>query len=276
MIDPGVRNPARPSPKRGRPLPSGVFHAPEIAVAIAGLPPESGAGTPEAARWVRDRRIRGVALDAARPDCRARDLGRSARRDLAAMLRRTELELTGIDLFIPPAHYADPARAERAIETVQQTATMVAELARLVGGRSRPLVSVTLPAELPASVRAALAVHAERFGSTIADHTPRAEAAPPGLTLGVDPAACFMAGEDPAAAATRAGVSALRLTNLDATGRCAANADGGRLDATGYAAAAVTTGLRWIVADTRGVPEPGRAVSAAVATWREAAMLPDA
>lgn len=262
------------------PLKSPVFHAPEIAVSLSGLPARPGTpwtATQPAAEWVRDQRVRGVALDASRPDCRARDLGRSARRDLAAMLRRTELELTGIDLFIPPEHYADPARAQRAFDTVQQTAMLAVELSRLVGARSRPLVSLTLPASLPAHEHDALAAMFEKYGAIGADHTPAPEDAPaPGVWLarGIDPATHLLAGHDPVSAATRPGVTALRLSALNATGRCPVNAEGARPDMTAYAAAALTSGQRWITADTRGCAEPAQAVHAAIDTWRGATALP--
>lgn len=255
-----------------------MLHAPEIAIAVAGLPARGGAPwgvtTPEAAAWIRDQRVRGLALDAARPDCRARDLGRSARRDLAAMLRRTELELAGIDLFIPPEHYTDPARSERAFETVEQTAILAGELARLVGGRSRPLVSLTLPTSLPEHERAGLTAIFEQHGAIGADHTPDAPHPSAWLGTGIDPAACFLAGADPASLAARAGVVALRLSNLNATGRCAVNAEGGRLDLPAYTGATLTSDLRWMIADTRGVGDPRRGVNAAVQAWREATMLP--
>jgi hypothetical protein len=255
-----------------------VLHAPEIAVSLAGLPARGEwSSTPQAAAWVRDQRVRGLTLDAARPDCRARDLGRSARRDLGAMLRRTEVELAGIDLFIPPEHYADPARCERAFETVQQTAMLAVELARLVGGRSRPLVSITLPASLAAHEREGLTAMFEKYGAIGADHTPGTEGVGSHshwLGTGVDPAACFLAGVDPAKIATGPGVTALRLSNLNATGRCPVNAEGGRLDLLAYTAATLTSDLRWMVADTRGCAEPVRAAKAAVGAWREATRLP--
>jgi hypothetical protein len=258
-----------------------MLHAPEIAIALAGLPATGSHGhpwssTPDAAAWVRDQRVRGLTLDAGRPDCRARELGRSARRDLGAMLRRTEVEMAGIDLFIPPEHYTDPAKCERAFETVQQTAMLAVELSRLVGGRSRPVVSITLPKSLPEHERNGLTAVFEKYGAIGADHTPGAPAPSTWLGTGIDPAACFLASAEPARLATEPGVVALRLTDLNATGRCAVNAEGGRLDLVAYTGATLTSDLRWITADTRGVGDPARAVKAAVHAWREVTMLPGA
>lgn len=256
-------------------------HAPEIAVALSGLPTGRGrpwgSSTHEGCAFVRELRVRGVALDGARPDCRAKDLGRSARRDLAAMIRRAELELAGIDLWIPSEHYADAQRSARALEAALAGAVLAAELARLVGGRSRPVVSVTLPAALGEHDRAALAHGAERHGAIVADHTPDAASMDAGTGVGVDPAACLLAGTTPQACLHRAGpaLASLRLSDLNAAGRCAVASEGARLDLPAYAASAVGTGLRWITADTRGVNDASRAVQAAIDGWGAATRLPD-
>ncbi|MEM7756072.1 MAG: hypothetical protein AAF297_10600, partial [Planctomycetota bacterium] len=57
---------------------------------------------------------RAIQLDATRAGLRPRDLERSARRDLAATMRREELAFSGVDLWIPPHHFVDPDRADRA------------------------------------------------------------------------------------------------------------------------------------------------------------------
>ncbi len=247
-----------------------MLHAPEIAISLSGLTPGAErpwrSSTAEGCAWVRDRRVRGVALDAGRPDLRARDLGRSARRDIGAMLRRTELELTGIDLWIPPEHFVEPEKSQRAMETLFQTLGLAMELARLAGGRSRPLVSVNLPRSLPESQRVAIAAHADKHGSIVADHTPDEENEPSGrLVVGVDPASCLIAGVKPDGRVHGAG--ALRLTDANSMGRCPVGGEGSRLDLAAYAGACIVSGQRWIIADARGVPDGARAVSAAIAAW---------
>lgn len=190
------------------------------------------------------------------------------------MLRRTELELAGIDLWIPAEHYTDPEKSQRAMETLQQTIVLVTELARLAGGRSRPLVSVTLPVALPESERRAINSLGERHGALIADHTPDAPEALgrdiAGLVVGVDPASCLMGGVSPAKRVHQAG--ALRLTDAGASGRCVVGS--GRLDLTEYAGACLTSGQRWIVTDAWGVEDGARAIASAVDAWRGAVRLP--
>lgn len=256
-----------------------MLRPPEIAIALCGLAVKAGrpwgVSTPEACVWVREQRARAVALDASRADVRARDLGRSARRDLAAMLRRTELELAGVDLWIPPEHFLDDSKAQRAMETVLQTAAMAGELARLVGGRSMPVVSVTLPGSMDERVRREIGEGADRHGAMVADHTPGAVHHAAGLGVGVDPAACLLAGESPGKRAVAGGASAvLRLSDLNATGRCAVGSEGARLDLTGYAGACLTVGGRWITLDTRGVGDAESAVGKGADAWRNSTTLP--
>ncbi|MFK7883040.1 MAG: hypothetical protein AB8F26_02510 [Phycisphaerales bacterium] len=255
------------------------MHAPEIVASISGLKPDPahpwGATTQDACRWIR-KRTRCVALDAARSDLRARELGRSARRDVGAMLRRTELELAGIDLWIPAEHYTNNEKSQRAMDTLHETIVLATELARLAGGRSRPMVSVTLPTGLGDADRTAINHLGERHGALIADHTPDG---PPsmgsniaGLVVGVDPASCLMGGVNPEQRVHDAG--ALRLTDANPSGRCVVASESSRLDLTAYAGACLTSGQRWIITDAWGIENAERAIDTAVHAWREAIQLP--
>lgn len=260
-------------------LPSPVFHAPEIAVSISGTRPDAdapwGRTTATACRWARGH-SRCVALDASRPDLRARELGRSARRDVGAMLRRTELELAGIDLWIPSEHFTDADKSQRAMETLQQTVVLATELARLAGGRSRPMVSVTLPASLPDTDRRTINHLGEKHGALIGDHTPDAPdslgSAIAGLVVAVDPASCLMGGVTPQDRVHHAG--AIRLTDANTNGRCIVGSPGGRLDLTAYAGACLTSGQRWIITDAWGIDDADRAIANNVSVWRDAVRLP--
>jgi len=192
------------------------------------------------------------------------------------MLRRTELELAGIDLWIPAEHFVDDEKSGRAMETLQQTVVLATELARLAGGRSRPLVSVTLPAAMPDSDRRSINGLGERHGALIADHTPDAPEGMgsdvAGLVIGVDPASCLMGGVDPEQRVRLSG--AIRLTDANPSGRCVVGSAGCRLDLTAYAGACLTSGQRWIVTDAWGIEDGDKAIGTAVATWRSAVQLP--
>lgn len=256
-----------------------MFHAPEIAVSISGTKPDAdapwGRTTATACRWARSH-SRCVALDASRPDLRARELGRSARRDVGAMLRRTELELSGIDLWIPAEHYVDADKSERAMETLQQTVVLATELARLAGGRSRPMVSVTLPGTLSQTDRVSINHLGERHGALIGDHSPDAPESLgsdiAGLVVAVDPASCLMGGVTPEQRVHASG--ALRLTDANTNGRCVVGSPGGRLDLTAYAAACLTSGQRWIITDAWGIENAQQAIETSVEVWRDAIRLP--
>ncbi len=217
--------------------------------------------------------IRAIAIDVTTPGLRARDLSRSDRRDLAATLRRRELDLAGLDLFIPQAHFADPAWAPRAIEVIGQTLGLAGELAPLVGGSSRALVSVHLPGDLDGSVAQDLGAGAERAGAILADHHPSAEARSDAFVIGVDPASVLMSGGSPAKRATRAG--ALRLSDASDDGRCAVGGSGSRLELGAYAASASMSGAPHVVIDVRQLRDPAHAAIQAADAWAGAMMLPE-
>lgn len=220
---------------------------------------------------------RAVQLDVATPGLRPRDLDRSGRRDLAAALRRLNLHLSGVDLWIPPAHFADPANAERALSAVDQAIAHVAELSALVGrgslgaslGRT---VCLTFPKSLPCDTLSHLAASAATHGVLLADHTwPSAHASVEGaIAQGIDPAALLSAGLDPIAAITTAPavVVAARLTDSDSLGRVNIGSRRGRLDLDAFAASLVVRGFTGcVVVDTRGLVDPDRGVCEAIAAW---------
>lgn len=97
-----------------------------LALALGSLPEGDGRARIEAAKALG---FRAIALDAT--VLRARDLDRSARRDLAAIFRRDGLAITGWDLPIPPAHFSDPARADRAISAARATIELAGDIERL-------------------------------------------------------------------------------------------------------------------------------------------------
>lgn len=222
-----------------------------LGVALAGLAAPTSLRAQ--AEWAAGCGFRAVQLNAAAADSRPRDLGRSARRDIAALLRRHELELAGVDLWLPPAHLIDAAHADRAAEALRGVIDLAAELAPLAGGRA--VVSVALPVDARAAgVVGELATLAHERGVALADHAwpgawgheaaanQRADApqrptlnAP--VPMGLDPAAVLLSGAVPETELARRGahIAAARLSDIDATGRVEPGT--GRLDLLGYAVA---------------------------------------
>lgn len=254
-----------------------MFGLPEISVSAYGFSTPASPNPRAAIDAIAHLGVRGITLDAARSGLRPRELGRSARRDLASLLRRVELEFTGLDLWVPPEHFTSPSRAQRAIDAVGQALEMAGELAPLVGGRSQAIVSVLLPTDLSAEARTALGAMAQRHGATLADHAlvVDGQTPPPGIGVGIDPVFYLTDGSSPAKAATRAGtnLASARLSDTTAMGRCAIGASGGKLDLTGYAGALIVSGRDWVTLDVREMPEPEVAVAQAIEAWTEAGSL---
>lgn len=219
---------------------------------------------------------RAVQLDAAMPGLRPRDLDRSARRDLAAILRRHELAFSGLDLWIPPDHFINPGTSDRASDAVRQAVELAAELSGLVpslgSGRAGRVVSLILPAKLDAALHDDLASAATSHGVMIADHAwpPRQPPAAPGspVGVGIDPAAIILAGHDPSKEVGRlAGPPAsARLTDLASQGRVPPGE--GSLDELEYTIALDVRGYRdAVVLDTRGLVRPTRVARDVLQRW---------
>lgn len=256
---------------------------PPLSLSLAGLDrdparPWNGGGARSAIEWAASAGFRSLQLDGTMPGVRARELDRSARRDLAALLRRVELTPSGIDLWIPPEHLLDPERVDRAVAATVGAMELSADLAALAGGGGRGVVSVLLPEGLPGEVLEGLVSKAEAIGARLADHR-----FPPGdraggaagdergpIGVGVDPAAVLMSGGDPAALVSRAGaaLASARLSDASTFGRVTPGAREGRLDELSYVVALGTAGYeRAVVLDLRGVPEQEGAVREVVAGW---------
>lgn len=255
-----------------------------------GLNPTAPHETRALIDWARASGFAAVQLNAAAPGIRPRDLDRSGRRDLAALLRRSDLACAGLDLWIPPEHFVSSAHVDRAVAAVFAAVELASELSLLaVDGKKSPAdrrgaaLCLTLPASPPADVVAAISTHAARHGVRIADHAwpiadPTADASP-WIGVGIDPAAVLSAGEDPAALAARLGsrLAAARVTDVAAAGptagRIAPGAPGGRLDLLAYAASLTVAGYSgWAVLDLRGVPDQAAAVAIAQEAWQAAAL----
>lgn len=201
---------------------------------------------------------RAVTLDATHPELRARTLDRSARRDLAALLRRLELSFAGLDLWIPPSHFAEAAHADRAVGVVAETLAMARDLAVLSGTGEGAVVSVLVDPGADASVAIELGALAEASGASIADHArPARESSWERYGVGIDPAGVMMAGEAVRDAVLGAGASLVcaRLSDLSAAGRTEPGSAGARLDRDEYEATLSVVGYqRPVIVDLRQVP----------------------
>lgn len=250
---------------------------PEISISATGFSHPSSTNARASIDAIASLGVRGIALDATTPGLRPRELSRSARRDIASILRRHQLELTGLDLWIPPDHFTDPSESERAIDATIQALEMASELVPLVGGRSRPVVSVVLPEDLPQSTRETLASVATHHGSTLANHAIMNEDTVPvaGIGIGIDPVFYLTDGQSPAKAITRAGtnLASARLCDTNAMGRCPIGGSGAKLDLTGYAGALIVSGEEWVTLDVRGLDNPMLGARTGIDAWRDAGTL---
>lgn len=236
-----------------------VIRRTQLSFALASLP----ALQPRPAlAWAAETGFRAVQLDVTTPGLRPRELDRSARRDLAAMLRRLELACAGLDLWIPPAHFSDPARVERACEAVDQACELADNLARL--GEADRVISLMLPPEPLAGVRARLNGGASLHGVVLADHAypPSRAGGEESIRPGVDPASVLAGGGDPLMALAEAGptLAAARLSDLTSAGRACPGCAGGRLDVQAYLlAVSLTPSVRRVTLDLRQVPDAPQA-----------------
>lgn len=213
--------------------------------------------------------LAGVQLDAADPDLRPRELGDSARRDLAAALRRRGLQASGIDCFIPVERFADPARVERALDAVHGCLSLAESLQRVP-------VSMHLPHAGAPDVVQALQREAQRRGVPLADCSVPV-CADATVAIGVDPAAVLAAGGDPAAVVGAAGVRlvAARVVDLLRSGLRGPVEEPGasRLDTLGYRVALEVAGFRGLpVIDCRQWTDVQRGVMDTAKRWT--ALLP--
>jgi sugar phosphate isomerase/epimerase len=213
--------------------------------------------------------LEGVQLDAADPDLRPRELGESARRDLAAALRRRGLRASGIDCFIPVERFADPARVERAMDAVHGCVSLAEHLQRVP-------VCMHLPHVEAPEVVQALQREAQRRGVPLADCTVPVSA-DASMSVCVDPAAVLAGGGDPAAVVAAAGarIVAARVVDLLRSGlRGPVDEPGAsRLDTLGYRVALEVAGFRGLpVIDCRQWTDMRRAVLDTAQRW--AALLP--
>jgi sugar phosphate isomerase/epimerase len=244
--------------------------SPALALSIAGLsqtPPWS-TGPRAAIDWVAATGYRSIQLDATMAGLRPRELDRSARRDVASILRRLGLCLSGLDLWIPQHHFLD--QTARAVSAVESTIELAADW-RTAAGNGSPVLSLTFPADLEAAVRHQLAAFADKHGVPIADHAVQDELPKPveaAIGAGVDPALIIKAGKDVlrTVARIRGGPLSARLSDWNGFRRVVSGK--GRLDLLAYSAALSVAGYRRaVVVDLRDLDDPTQAAAESLKAW---------
>lgn len=215
---------------------------------------------------------RGVQLDARAEGMRPLQLGTSARRDLASVLRRRQLVLTGLDLWLPPEAYLDPAHQHRAVERTIECIKLAAELGAC------PVCMVLPSIEAEGNLESALEaiiIAAEESGVRIADFGSAVAGTRDGSHahgLGLDPAGLLACGTDPVAAVHAWGtdLAAARLVDLSPEGMRVppSPAGNGRLDLLGYKVAlGLNNAIDGVVVDVRQCPEPLNGLQQARSAW---------
>lgn len=212
--------------------------------------------------------FRYVQLSATQSGLRPRELGRSARRDLLVQMRRLEMQISGIDLWIPPEHFLDPAHVDRAVDAVLATLQLAGDL-----GRCPVSLELPRPVDDPTleSVIEAIAEQALRVGVQVADHA-GPDAPPDHFGIGIDPAARLGRNEDPAQAVTANAerlVSARLCDLLTSSMRGPiGEGQGARLDVLSYRVALSASGYdRPVVVDARQWSQPWPGLAQTARTW---------
>lgn len=219
-----------------------------------------------------------VQLDATMPGLRPRELDKTARRDLVTTARRSDLTLAGLDLFIPPDHYHDPAHLDRAAAALLAACQLAADLGRI------PL-TLNLPAGEadPALVRDLLAA-ADGCGTplVICHAQPADELASwirerdsELLAAAIDPASLLIARIDPAQAAQALSghLGVARLSDASrgqSDSRCTVGR--GDLDLLAYRVSVDLAGPKYgpVVLDLRSLSTPTASAQHAQQAWQNA------
>jgi len=215
---------------------------------------------------------RSVQISATQLGTRPRELDAGDRRGLRGMLSRLGAVCGGIDLWIPPTHFAEPSHMDRAMSALDGACGLAADLGRCV-------VCVSLPLELGPEVWQAIAASADRHGVRIADFAvrtghgaPRADVPRELIGTGVDPAALIAAGIEPAMHAASLGrhVAAARIVDLLASGMRGPPGEpsGARLDLAAFAASLALGGAAPpCCADARQWVDARGGLAATLARW---------
>ena len=221
----------------------------------------------EAFAWLSSAGYSAVQLSATDPLTRPRELSRSARSDLASALTRSELVCSGVDFFIPPAHFLDSAQLTRAMESLLAAVEFAAQLCRV------PVVAA-IPVETATDVVAEIAATAAKLGSAVLIPVASADSAliPAGLGACLDCAAALGLGQEPHAVVATLGnrLGGVRVVDLLRSGMRGPIHEPreSRLDAMALRAVLDVASFRGIpVMDARQWPDPRAGLARSIERW---------
>lgn len=212
-----------------------------------------------------------VQLSASQRGLRPRELDGSARRALREQLRRLELTVAGIDLWIPQEHFTDPAHVSRAVDAFGESLSLAEFLDRT------PLSCVLPDSSSAAAVRATLLSEADRRGVTVADFGEHAVLEGP-VRRGIDLAALRARNGSLIEAMALAGaqVAAIRIPTSasGAAGETSQRREAGEDSIRELQVLLHTGGFAGIpVVDARQASEPRAALLSLRDAWRHAAAV---
>lgn len=252
-----------------------------LAIALAGLDGELRAsGVRSMLNWAGGLGFEAVAIDASHPETRPRSMDRSARRDLAAAMRRAEVASAGVELWLPAAHLDDPNKADHAVGALLAALELAADLAALTQGQPCLVTAVRTGRDGAISPGASealglLTARAGAIGAEIGEAGWPAVVSDAASPLGValDPAAIISQGDDPVSALGRLHSDGLlrsvRLNDLGRTGRVPVGSQAGRLDAEALVFSAAALNLRqFMVLDLAGIDAEQQSAAASFAAER--------
>ncbi len=245
-----------------------------LSLSLAGLQDDGPgvSGPRERIAWARKLGFTAIQLDLTAPGMRPRQLDRSARRDLAALLNRSQLTLSGFDLWIPPTHFTSPAHQDRAVQAVQQALDLAADLTARPS--TNPMtISLSLPSPCDDQILRALGSLAQHQGIVLADHAwSMRDELIEGIEPGIDPALILIKGDDPIKTlfAFDNPPASARLSDACDSGRITLDDQQAQLDLQLYAATLTTISYtRPVVLDVRMVSNPAHAAKVGLTAWQQ-------
>jgi len=218
-----------------------------------------------------------VQLDATLAGIRPRDLSQRARQDLVALFSRHDMQIAGLDFFLPSQHFIESENIDRAMNAALAVIELAADLGRVPVSMALPVGQVKddvknalVDAADGRSIR--LAIHAEGELDALAawlDATDQYA-----LGAGIDPAALLARGEKAVRTTQRFAkrLAVARLSDLTSSAlRCPIGE--GELDIEAYRITLDLASGRSgpVVLDLRGLEGPVAAAVTAKKAWDGAA-----